>query len=53
MSGWAEEEARAADLGDQRLNRRLATMLGQRGRHPQLRAVGRNSRYPGVFRRMG
>lgn len=36
MSGWAEEEARAADLGDQRLNRRLAIMLGQLGRHPQL-----------------
>jgi len=36
MSNWAEEEVCTADLGDQRLNRRLALVLEKLGQHPQL-----------------
>jgi hypothetical protein len=36
MLSWAQEEVRTADLGDQRLNQRLAIVLEQLGRHPQL-----------------
>ena len=36
MNDWAHEEVKSADLGDQRLNERLAKLLGQLGHHPQL-----------------
>ena len=36
MSNWAREEVMTADLGDRRLDERLATVLEQLGRHPQL-----------------
>ena len=36
MSSWAYEEVMTADLGDRRLDERLATLLEQLGRHPQL-----------------
>jgi hypothetical protein len=35
MSSWAAEEVATADLGDQRLNARLAKVLEQLGQHPQ------------------
>ena len=36
MTTWAREEMETADLGDRRLDERLATLLGQLGDHPQL-----------------
>ena len=36
MSSWAREEVMTADLGDRRLDERLAAVLEQLGRHPQL-----------------
>lgn len=36
MDNWAQEEMRTADLGDQRLNTRLAKVLERLGKHPQL-----------------
>ena len=36
MISWAHEEVMTADLGDRRLDERLATVLEQLGRHPQL-----------------
>jgi len=36
MSSWAYQEVMTADLGDRRLDMRLATLLEQLGRHPQL-----------------
>ena len=32
---WAQEEMQTADLGDERLNGRMAKVLGQLGAHPQ------------------
>ena len=36
MSIWAYEEVITSDLGDHRLDVRLATLLDQLGQHPQL-----------------
>lgn len=36
MSHWAYDEVKTADLGDQRLDHRLAQVLEQLGQHPQL-----------------
>lgn len=36
MTNWAEEEVRTAELGDQRLNRRLVKILDRLGQHPQI-----------------
>jgi hypothetical protein len=36
MATWAEEEARAANLGDQRLNKRWAMVLDRLAQHPQI-----------------
>lgn len=36
MNHWAYDEVRTADLGDQRLDHRLAQVLAQLGQHPQL-----------------
>ena len=36
MSNWAYEEVATADLGDRRLNTRLAKVLEQFGQHPQV-----------------
>src|SRR5665647_2104001 len=36
MNDWAKEEAKTADLGDERLNNRFAIILEQLGSKPQL-----------------
>jgi hypothetical protein len=36
MTSWAEEEVKTADLGDQRLNKRLVKVLDHLGQHPQI-----------------
>jgi hypothetical protein len=36
MTTWAQDEMETADLGDRRLDERLAILLGQLGDHPQL-----------------
>jgi hypothetical protein len=36
MTSWAEEEVKAANLGDKRLNRRLGKVLEHLGQHPQI-----------------
>ena len=36
MNSWALEEVKTADLGDSRLNKRMAIVLEQLGQHPQL-----------------
>ena len=36
MTNWADEEVATADLGDRRLNTRLAKVLEQLGQHPQV-----------------
>ena len=36
MTTWAQDEMDTADLGDLRLDERLAILLGQLGDHPQL-----------------
>ena len=36
MTTWAQDEMETADLGDLRLDERLAILLGQLGDHPQL-----------------
>ena len=36
MSSWVCEEVNTADLGDSRLNKRMAILLEQLSRHPQL-----------------
>lgn len=36
MASWAEEEVKAANLGDKRLNRLLGKVLDHLGQHPQI-----------------
>ncbi len=36
MNGWAQEEMATADLGDRRLDGRLAAVLERLGNHPRI-----------------